>query len=309
MSRRRDDPAVRGWLAVDKPGGPTSHDVVARVRRALGLRRVGHAGTLDPLASGLLLCLAGNSTRLVPWLHRWPKTYVGTIALGRETATDDAEGLDAPPPAEVPLPPAPVLAAAARRLTGEILQRPPSFSAKKLGGERAHRLARRGYAPDLAPVPVTIHRLRLCPARRPGRLCFAARVSAGTYLRALARDLGRLLGTGAYLETLRRTAIGPLRVETAVPLESLPDRRGAGRPLLRPVEELPLPFPDVRLEEGAAARFLAGNPVANPAGPGREAAEDGPVRVLGPCGKLLGIGLVGPGNRVRPRTVFPPAGP
>ncbi len=306
MSRRRDDPAVRGWLAVDKPPGPTSHDVVARVRRALGLRRVGHAGTLDPLASGLLVCLAGNATRLVPWLHLWPKTYVGTIVLGAESPTDDAEGLPGPPPEPVPLPPAPVLAAAARRLTGEILQRPPAYSAKKLGGERAHRLARQGFAPDLAPVPVTIHRLRLCPAGRPGRLHFAARVSSGTYLRALARDLGRLLGTGAYLEALRRTAIGPLRVEDGLPLEELPEERGKGRALLRPVEELPLPFPDARLAPEAARRFLAGNPV-EAASPPAGTAEDAPLRVLDPSGRVLGIGLAGEGGRIRPRTVFPPA--
>ncbi len=305
MSRRRDDPAVRGWLAVDKPSGPTSHDVVARVRRALGVRRVGHAGTLDPLASGLLVCLVGNATRLVPWLHRWPKTYVGTIVLGTESPTDDAEGLPGPPPEPVPLPPAPVLAAATRRLTGEVLQRPPAYSAKKLGGERAHRLARQGFTPDLAPVPVTVHGLRVCPARQPGRLHFAARVSSGTYLRALARDLGRLLGTGGYLETLRRTAIGPLRVEDALPLENVPREPPAGRSLLRPVEELPLPFPDVRLGPRGASRFLAGNPAeARDLPPGLP--EETPVRVLDAAGRMLGIGLVVPGDRVRPRTVFPP---
>ena len=305
MSRRRDDPAVRGWIALDKPPGPTSHDMVARVRRSLGVRRVGHAGTLDPFASGLLLCLAGNATRLVPFVHRWPKTYVGTIVLGAESPTDDADGLVGPPPGPVPLPPPDLLATAVDRLTGRILQQPPAFSAKKIGGERAHRLARRGFAPDLAPVPVTVHRLRVLPARQPGRLVFAARVSSGTYLRSLARDLGRLLGTGAYLETLRRTAIGPLRVERALPAGDLPREPGEGRRLLRPVEELPLPLPEVRLGPGEAGRFRAGNPVPVP--PAADPVPpDEPARVLDSAGLLIGIGVGVPGGMVRPRAVLAP---
>ncbi len=296
-----------GFVLVDKPPGWTSHDVVGWLRARLGTRRVGHAGTLDPLASGLLPCLVGPATRLIRWLHAWPKSYVGEIVLGRETPTDDAEGLapgDFTPP---PLPPRLVLDTARQALTGTIEQVPPAFSAKKLRGIPAHRLARRGTgdAPVLAPVRVTIHRLRLQPVA-DGRLLFAARVSSGTYLRALARDLGRLLGTGAHLSRLRRTAIGPLRVRGAVrPLPREQRRAGAVEapvPLL-PAERIPLPLEDVVLDGEGVARFRQGRrvePVAAPGGPGA-------VRALDRGGALLGIGELTAGRQVRPRVVLPPA--
>ncbi|GAB4368411.1 MAG: tRNA pseudouridine(55) synthase TruB [Acidobacteriota bacterium] len=293
-----------GIVLVDKPPDWTSHDVVAWLRARLGVRRVGHAGTLDPLATGLLPCLVGPATRLTRWLHLWPKTYVGEIVLGLETPTGDAEGVDPGTLPAVPLPPAPVLERARRALEGEIEQVPPAFSAKKLRGTRAHRLARRGRELPLAPVRVTVHRLRLCRAG-DGRLAFAARVSSGTYLRSLARDLGRLLGTGAFLARLRRTAVGPLRVRGAVRPLSRHERQAASgepAPAVLPPEAIPLPLPDVGLAEEEVALFRHGRPVTCP---GLSAVE-GAVRVLGPGGTLAGIGEAGADGRLQPRVVLDP---
>ncbi|RMG44984.1 MAG: tRNA pseudouridine(55) synthase TruB [Acidobacteria bacterium] len=290
----RSEPPI-GMILVDKPAGMTSHDVVQWVRRLLGTRRVGHAGTLDPLATGLLPCLVGPATRLVRFLHGWDKCYVGVIALGEETESGDAEGAEGVRRARVP--PAPVLRAAVSRLTGTILQTPPAFSAKKIGGQPAHRLARRGYRPALPPVRVTVHRLRLHP-RPDGRLLFAARVSSGTYLRALARDLGRLLGTGAHLERLRRTGIGPLRVREAV----RPGAEEAARGRLLPPEAIPLPFPTLPLGAAELGRFRSGQPVPARAIPGRA----GWVRVLDPEGRLVGVGEWDGGGAIRPRVVIRP---
>ncbi|MBP7146178.1 MAG: tRNA pseudouridine(55) synthase TruB [Acidobacteria bacterium] len=284
-----------GLLLVDKPALLTSHDVVAAVRRALGERRVGHAGTLDPLATGLLPCAVGRATRLVRFLQSWPKTYTGCIVLGVETATGDAES--APEHvAPVPLPPPHVLAAALRRLTGTYLQQPPPYSAKKIGGIPAHRIARQGFAPRIAPVPVTVHRFRVEP-RPPNRLAFAARVSSGTYIRSLAVDLGRLLGVGAYLERLRRTAIGPLRVRAAVGLP-LPGRGALLDRLLSP-EQIPLPLPAIVLDPAGEADFRHGRTVPIGAHP------PGTVRVLTSAGALAGLARVDDSGGLRPQVVFP----
>lgn len=284
---------VSGLVLVDKPAGWTSHDVVAWLRRSLGVRRIGHAGTLDPLATGLLPCLVGPATRLVRFLHLWPKSYVGVIALGEETPSGDAEQARGASAAATP--PAAVLAAAVARLTGDYLQTPPAYSAKKLGGTPAHRLARRGFAPDLPPVPVTVHRLRVHPVDG-GRLLFAARVSSGTYLRALARDLGRLVGTGAHLERLRRTGIGPLRVREARP--------PAGDPTaieLLPLEAIPLPMPTVALSAEERTAFLAGRTLPCAA----EETGGGWRRIVDREGRLLGVAERVAGRRLQPRVVLP----
>jgi tRNA pseudouridine55 synthase len=202
-------------LLVDKPAGPTSHDVVARIRRTLGVRRVGHAGTLDPFASGLLLVLVGRATRLSRFLVGMDKSYDGEIVLGIETTTHDVagtvvqrdegwRGLDDDRVRE-----------GMAGLVGTIEQVPPVFSAKHVDGQRAYRLARRGDAPELAPEQVTVSQFALT-ARQGQRVAFETEVGSGTYVRALARDLGRRLGCGAYLGTLRRSAIGPFHVDDAV---------------------------------------------------------------------------------------------
>ncbi len=295
--------STAGMILLDKPVGMTSHDAVDWLRRRLGVRRVGHAGTLDPLASGLLPLLVGPATRLVAMLHGWPKTYVGLIELGRETATGDLEGAAAAAPL-APLPPLAVLRALEEQLTGRRLQRPPVYSAKKIGGVPAHRLARRGRAPELPPRPVTVFRLRLTP-RPPGRLAFAARVSSGTYLRSLARDIGRMVGVGGCLASLRRTGIGPLRVRAA--LAPRPELDGpAIRAALTPPELIPLPIPSVAVSAAGAALFVRGRTIDG------SPVVVGLVRVLDGA-RLLGLGEVAGDGGLRPRVVLaagmPPPGP
>ncbi|MCU0230722.1 MAG: tRNA pseudouridine(55) synthase TruB [Acidobacteria bacterium] len=286
-----------GLLLLDKPSGCTSHDIVRWVRGELGLRRVGHAGTLDPLATGLLPCLVGTATRLLQHLHGWSKSYVGVVVLGIESPTGDLEGLEGPLLRPAPTPPGAVLRAAEERLRGSYLQEPPAFSAKKIGGMRAHELARRGFQARLAPAPVTVHRLRLAPASE-GRIRFAAEVSSGTYLRSLARDLGRLLGTGAYLEVLRRTGIGPLRVRAALRPPSDGGSPGLAERVI-PLERVPLRLPTVGLDEAGLHRFCQGRPVPGPAG-----EATGAVRVLDASGRLAGIGAVDADGMLAPRTVL-----
>jgi tRNA pseudouridine55 synthase len=293
-----------GFVLIDKPRGWTSHDVVAWTRARLGTKRVGHAGTLDPLATGLLPCLVGPGTRLARFLHDWPKTYVGVIALGLETPTDDAESLGDRSRPTVPLPPPEVLEAARRRLSGPQMQVPPAFSAKKIRGERAHRLARRGRSAAPPPVRVIVHKLRL-QALPAARLAFAARVSAGTYLRSLARDLGRIVGTGAYLERLRRTGIGPLRVGGA----TRPRPRGQAQPeaQLLALEALPLPFASIALEGDALRLFRHGVALELPLG-----SEIGLRRILDGFGRLAGVAEAtaeGGEARLRPRIVLPEGAP
>lgn len=297
--------ALEGLLLLDKPVGPTSHDLVADVRRATRTRRVGHAGTLDPMASGLLPLLLGRATRLVRFLPHAPKRYEGRISLGLRTTTDDAAG-EVTARHEGALPrPAEVIAAAAR-LRGPVLQTPPTVSAKSVGGVRAYRLARRGRPWSPKPVRVEVFRLDLLPTEDPAEWSFAAEVSAGTYLRALARDLGDLLGCGAILSQLRRTAIGPLDLAAAIPWNpgALPAPEVLESAVI-PLERIPLSCARVRLsgpEQGA--RFLAGREL--------EMADDtrpaGPVAVLSAAGQLLGIGDAD-GRRLRPRVVLGEAPP
>jgi tRNA pseudouridine55 synthase len=216
-----------GLVIVDKPGGMTSHDVVARVRRLAGTRKVGHAGTLDPMATGVLVVGVEKATRLLGYLTLTEKQYDATIRLGQSTSTDDAEGeiIFTAPAAEADTG---ELARAVQDLTGEILQVPPGISAIKVGGQRAYRLTRAGTAPELKPRPVTVHEFTVTGIRPegPGLLDVDAtvRCSSGTYIRALARDLGSKLGTGGHLTRLRRTRVGGYGLEDARTLEQLAER-------------------------------------------------------------------------------------
>ena len=205
-------------MLVDKPAGPTSHDVVQRVRRALGTRAVGHTGTLDPFATGLLVVLVGRATRLARFVEAQPKTYLATARLGVATDTDDRTGTPLGPPVDVGGIAEDRVVAALAALQGEQQQRPPSYSARHVDGERSYRLARKGITAELPETPVTVHRIELV-SYAPPELAFRVTVSAGTYVRALARDLGARLGVGAHLTALRREAVGALRIEDAVPLE------------------------------------------------------------------------------------------
>ena len=246
---------------VAKPGGPTSHDVVDQVRRALGLRRVGHLGTLDPFAVGLLVIVVGRATRLAPYAADWAKSYEGVIRLGRTTATDDATGPTAgASDAWQSLDRARVEAAVAQ-FRGAYEQRPPAYSAVKVAGERAYRRARRGEPVALPARPVLVSALELVRFAPPD-VAFRATVSGGTYLRGLARDVGEELGCGAHLATLVRTRVGPFRLEDGV----MPERLTAGD--LRDPATLVAELPRRDVDEAGRAAVVHGRPV--PAGKGEE---------------------------------------
>ena len=210
-------PGPEGLLLVDKPAGITSHDVVDRVRRAYGERSVGHLGTLDPFATGLLVLLVGRATRLATFLDIEPKVYEAVIAFGAETDTDDSTGTptrSAPPPAGADV------RAAIVMLTGDIMQVPPAYSAKKVAGKRAYAAARSGEELELAPAAVTVHRWDVSSFTGDA-LAATITCGGGTYIRALARDLGRCSGSAAHLASLRRTRIGRFGVGDAVKADDL----------------------------------------------------------------------------------------
>jgi tRNA pseudouridine55 synthase len=206
-------------VLVAKPAGPTSHDVVDIVRRTLGEQRVGHLGTLDPFAKGLLVLVVGRATRLATFATEWPKSYDGVIRLGVTTDTDDATGAVLATAPWTGITPS-QLAEVIGKFRGRYEQRPPAYSAVKIEGERAYRRARRGETVEPAARPVEIRELEIVEAAVPD-LEFRATVSGGTYLRSLARDIGAALGCGAHLSALRRTAVGPLRLDDAVAPESV----------------------------------------------------------------------------------------
>lgn len=220
MSRRRREPHHPGAVfLVDKPTGPTSHDVVRDIRRWTGLRRVGHGGTLDPLASGLLPIFVGAATRLNEYLSPYRKSYTATVLLGQATDTDDSEGtVIATEP--VPDQTASELDAALEPFRGEIMQAPPQYSAVKRDGVAAYRSARQGEYVEIEPRAVTVHDLRATSVELP-QIELTMTVSTGTYVRAIARDLGDALGCGAHVVAMRRTAIGPKQADQAYTLDDL----------------------------------------------------------------------------------------
>jgi tRNA pseudouridine55 synthase len=242
-----------GLLLVDKPAGITSHDVVARVRRAVGTRRVGHTGTLDPFATGLLVVLVGRATRLVSYVPGEPKVYDAVIAFGAETETDDRTG---PVSRTAEAPEDAAIDRAAARLTGRIEQLPPAYSAKQVGGVRAYAAARRGAPLALAPSAVTVFEWKL-GGRAGDRLSARVTCSSGTYIRALARDLGREAGSAAHLESLRRVASGPFTVDSADSIDDL----DAGRFTLIPMLEAVSGLPVQAVDDAELARSAHGNPV------------------------------------------------
>ena len=211
------DTRTDGLLLVDKPAGITSHAVAERARGVLHTRRVGHAGTLDPFATGLLLLLVGRATRLVAFLDNEPKVYRATIRFGARTTTDDPEGdviFEAPPP------PQEIVDRAIATLTGHLLQRPPVFSAKRVAGVRAYAAARRGEPMQLEPVAVTVHQWQVLGREGPD-LDVEIRCNAGTYVRALARDLGEATGSAAHLVALRRLRSGRYDASAGITLDAL----------------------------------------------------------------------------------------
>jgi tRNA pseudouridine55 synthase len=242
----------------------TSHDVVQRVRRVLGLRAVGHTGTLDPFATGLLVLLLGRATRLARFLDRQTKQYFATARLGIQTSTDDLTGAVTAQSSDWELISRSTLERELNELEGEQLQQPPQFSAKQVAGERSYRKARRGEIASLEPARVTVHRIELIEYQPPD-VTFRAEVSTGTYIRALARDLGDRLSVGAHLTALRRQAIGSLRVDDAVSLEQL------GPDAVLPAHAVLPDLPRVELDATARNAVAHGRAVVD----GREAGRWG----------------------------------
>ncbi|HLH11987.1 MAG TPA: tRNA pseudouridine(55) synthase TruB [Methylovirgula sp.] len=284
---------VNGWVALDKPVGMTSTHAVARLKRMFNAKKAGHAGTLDPLASGILPVAFGEATKTVSFVQDGEKTYRFTIAWGAETDSDDADGTivatsDHFPELEQ-------ISAALPAFTGRILQRPPVFSAIKVAGERAYDLARDGEMPVLAPRPVEIHSLELISFARESAT-FEARCGKGFYVRALARDLGRQLGCYGHIAALRRTRVGPFDEEGSVTLDELAD--APAQALLR-VEAGLMEMPQVLVDRNAAARLRRGQSILLR---GRDAPETGPAYAS--CGGVVvAVGAVEHGELV-PGRVF-----
>jgi tRNA pseudouridine55 synthase len=300
-----------GIVVVDKSAGMTSHDVVARMRRIAGTRRVGHAGTLDPMATGVLVIGVGKATRLLGYLALTEKEYLATIRLGQSTVTDDAEGDVVPSPSggqgqheSASTLGEDALRTALAQLTGQIEQVPPKISAIKIKGKRAYHLTRSGAAPDLAARPVTVRCLDLLGVRQvAGRqdlldIDVAVTCSSGTYVRAIARDLGAALGTGGHLTVLRRTRVGPYEVSAARTLDQLSEA----------FEMIPLAkaagaaFPALHLD-AAQARLVAHGARVQLAGGGGDPGT--PIAAFGPDGTLVAL-VTEEDGAMQPLAVFVP---
>jgi tRNA pseudouridine55 synthase len=308
-----------GVLIVDKPLGPTSHDVVARARRALREKRIGHTGTLDPLATGVLPLVIGRATRLASLLSSTDKEYEASVRLGAATATYDAAerlALRGPPPSAPPVEAAQVEEALAS-FRGAFEQMPPPYSAKKVGGVRSYKLARKNTPAELRAVEVTVHELTLLGLEQ-GVVRLRILASPGFYVRSLAHDLGAKLGCGGHLEALRRTRAASFGLELAIALDDLEAGAEAAAARLIPLEALLPDLPAVRLTERGGRRASHGNfltpedwsgtgPVPDSAGRAPESGT-GPVRtrvrLFDEAGRLLGIAESGPDGILRPSIVL-----
>lgn len=297
---------MNGVLVIDKPPGPTSHDVVARVRKVLGTRRVGHTGTLDPLATGVLPLVIGKATRLASLLSGGEKEYIAAIRLGLATDTYDAVGRD-----RVPLPPPGITAgaveAALEDFRGPFAQVPPPYSAKKIDGIRAYKLARERSPVQLAPVRVTVHHLAI-ESYSGGLAVVRVRASAGFYVRSLAHDVGQKLGCGGHLETLRRVRAGPFAEQDSITLSAVEqDREDAARRIV-PLEQLLPDIPIVVLSDRDRERVTHG---ADVTAEGREprliVGADITLnrrRLFDTAGRLVALAEVRPGGLLHPVVVL-----
>lgn len=298
--------APNGVLLVDKPRGLTSHDVVARVRRAANTRKVGHAGTLDPMATGLLIVGLGAATRLLTHVVGVDKVYEATIRLGAATVTDDAEGdvIEEADAAAAGAVTDEAVAAGIRSLSGPLEQVPSSVSAIKVDGKRAYARARAGETVELAARPVTIHAFELNDVRRmPGLIDLDVRVScsSGTYIRALARDLGAALGIGGHLTALRRTAVGPFAVAEATPLDALTSGETAvGDVLVTPTDAATRLVPRLDLDAQQAVDLGHGKKLQL-----AQAGERDLRAAIAPDGRLVALVSVSATGVVRVETGFP----
>jgi tRNA pseudouridine55 synthase len=305
---RKPPPWPSGLVIVDKPGGMTSHDVVARLRRLAHTRRVGHAGTLDPMATGVLVIGIEKATRLLGHLALTEKTYQATIRLGQSTSTDDAEGEALPGGAPAGAVTRDALDAEIARLTGPVMQVPPGSSAIKVNGQRAYKLTRAGKAPELAARPVTVYEFLVTATRDEGDyldIDAVVRCSSGTYIRALARDLGAALGTGGHLTALRRTAVGPYTLDQAHTLKELENQAPVAAAWVTPLAEAAASaFPRVDLTADEARRLAQGARLPLPAAPAPEIPAAGePMAALAPDGTLVAL-VTAEAGRLRSLAVF-----
>ena len=303
MARRKKGKAIHGWVVLDKPAGMTSTQAVGAVRRLYDARKAGHAGTLDPLATGVLPIALGEATKTVPYAVDGTKHYRFTVRWGAATDTDDAEGeivatSDVRPAREA-------IEALLPRFTGEIMQTPPIYSAIKVDGARAYDLARDGEAVELEPRPVFIETLMLLEVPAPDTAVLEARCGKGTYVRALARDMGRSLGCLGHLTALRRTVVSPFDEAQAVTLEALEAaaREGGEEALLRlllPIEAALQDLAELSVGQNDAARLLRGQTVLIR---GRDApTSTGPTYAT--CkGHLIAVGRIEKGE-LHPTRVF-----
>lgn len=310
MARSSLGPGLDGILVIDKPIGPTSHDIVALVRRLAATKRVGHGGTLDPFASGVLPVFLGRATRVVEYHLADRKAYRATVCFGASSTTDDLEGeLD---PAAGPPPTRDAVEAALAALTGTISQRPPAYSAVKVAGRRAYAMARAGQVVELHERTVTIHTLAMVDwdEREPDRpvAILDVECSAGTYIRALARDLGERLGNAAYLGALRRTATGSFGEADALALDTVRAAAAEGPaglvPLLRPIDDGLERFPEIVLTAAEAAAVARGQWI-RPAAEVPVGAER--YRLRSPDGALAAIANEDGAGRLAPDKVLLPA--
>ncbi len=290
----RPDSLSRGFLILlDKPGGMTSHDVVERVRHATGIARIGHSGTLDPMATGLLLLCAGGAARLQGFFTLMDKSYEGIIRLGRATDTYDREGAPQGEERDATRVGAAELEAAAQAFRGEFQQSPPPYSAKKVKGRKLYEMARKGEEIPIVPKTVRVTELVLS-APAGGRVEFSISCSSGTYIRSIAHAIGEAVGCGAHLESLRRTRIGEFRVEQAIALElfeSLPTGERLGPDHAVPLARVPFPFERLRLASLEAWKVRKGQSI-----PARGVtSRDGEwVTLVGPADEMVALGQVSP---------------
>jgi tRNA pseudouridine55 synthase len=307
VARSSLGPGLDGILVVDKPIGPTSHDIVGLVRRLAATKRVGHGGTLDPFASGVLPVFLGRATRVVEFHLADRKRYRATICLGASSTTDDLEGELTP--ADGPAPTLEAVENVLPRFTGTIRQRPPAYSAVKIAGRRAYAMARAGETVELSEREVTIEALTLVSwddsdAERPIAIVDVS-CSAGTYVRALARDLGAALGSAGYLGALRRTAAGAFSETEAVSLDAVRIATADGPsgllPLLRPVDAGLERIPVIELDEGEVEAVAKGQYVRPTAGIPRDSDH---YRLMDGSGRLVAIGVPAGGGRVAPDKVL-----
>jgi tRNA pseudouridine55 synthase len=293
--------AYHGLLNLYKPAGLTSRDVVDRVQRLVRPAKAGHAGTLDPIATGVLVVCVGNGTRLIEYVQQAAKRYRGTFQLGVSSPTEDIEGeltaLDSPPQ-----PTLEAVTAAAERFVGPIMQRPPAFSALKVDGKRAYALARRGQEFELQPRPVTIHALDVVAYDYP-LLTLDISCGAGTYVRSLGRDLAEALGTSAVMTGLERTAIGPFTSETACPIDRL--SRDTLQQWLQPLVQAVAHLPRIVLDEADVFRISRGLSLVRTDAPAGDelAACDAAGQLLAILGRRAD-GSLGPVKNVSPDGVY-----